>query len=100
MSLENRVAGLERVVESITGELVGLTGDRFKLLAEIYALRSYVVRLAESAGLPPSRVLSEIEELRRQELDTLLRKAEDTDPDLAANIDDRRLEDLPDEQED
>lgn len=74
-----------------------LAADHARLEAKIDSVREYVARIhAESAGVSPACVLEEMLEEERKAHHRLLVEFEKKSPSLAALLDKREIEDVPD----
>jgi hypothetical protein len=97
-----RIREIEKTLRSIVVAQVAqvnLAGKRTQELmknnARFLALESIVEELAVREGVSASQLSKHIEERARVYLDQILRTASDTEPNMAGQIDDRPLDDIP-----
>lgn len=96
--LEQRLTRLEDHDEQAEmGALMGTQNEALRQ-ARFLALMSMVQELCDREGVVGEQFLKHFDERVRFYHDQLLQKAEDTDANLAAQIDERGLADMPDSE--
>lgn len=94
--LENRLSQLDGLVREMIQTSLAEATRRSHSDAEKLAIYDMLVLLATRMGIPKDDFVTEFQERLRQSLDSILRSVEDSDPSLAAMLDDREIADVPD----
>jgi CRISPR/Cas system CSM-associated protein Csm2 small subunit len=97
--LERRVSNLDELLRELVATSVAQTTRQTRGDAEKSAIADMLIMLATKLGIPKGRFIAEFRERINQSLDSAMRRIEDSDPSLAAMLDDRELEEIPDEDD-
>ena len=95
--LEKRISKLDGLLRELVSTSVAQTTRQTRHEAEISAVADMLIALAARTGIPKAQIIAELRERINQALDSTMRRIEDSDPSLAAMLDDRDLSEIPDE---
>jgi hypothetical protein len=96
--LEARLSSLDKLIREIVSSLEASERKRYRDEAEKLAISEMLIVLAVRAGLSREEFVSMFTKQIAESHDAILRNLEDTDPAIAALLDDRKIEEItPDE---
>ena len=93
--LEKRLAQLDQLVREMVATSVAEATRRSHEDAEKLAISDMLILLATRMGISREEFVVEFQERIRQSLDFVMRRLEDSDPSLAAMLDDREIRNVP-----
>ena len=97
--LEKRVSNLDELLRELVATSVAQTTRQTRGDAEKSAIAEMLIMLAKKLGIPKAQFIAEFRERINQSLDSAMRRIEDSDPSLTAMLDDRDLDEIPDEDD-
>ena len=98
--LERRLTQMDQLTRELVATLAAIQTKRHHDDAEKLAISEMLILLATRAGLSRDEFVIQFDDAVKRSLDSIMRQVEDSDPWIAAMLDDRNIEDILDSTDD